>query len=256
MELNATFADLAGKHVFITGGGSGIGAALTEGFVRQGSNVGFNGLSDHEPFAQQMRGIGSGDAHYIEADNRDIDALYAAMDQAIEKFGPIDVMVNNAARDDRHGLQDWDVEDWNQSIFTNLRPQHFTAKKVAPSMIERGGGVIINLSSISYMMGNEGYPAYVSAKAGITGLTRGLARELGHHGIRVNAVMPGWIFTERQEEKWATPEGIAAQLERQCLKRKLMPIDMVEPVLFLASKASGAMTSQSVIVDGGVVFGA
>ncbi|MEO0635673.1 MAG: SDR family oxidoreductase [Pseudomonadota bacterium] len=256
MELNASFHDLKGKHVFITGGGSGIGAALTEGFVRQGSNVGFNGLSDHEPVAERMRSIGPGSAHYIEADNRDIDALYAAMDEAIARFGPIDVMVNNAARDDRHKLQDWDVEDWNNSIFTNLRPQHFTAKKVAPSMIERGEGVIINLSSISYMMGNAGYPAYVSAKAGITGLTRGLARELGPHGIRVNAVMPGWIFTERQEDLWATPEGVEGHIERQCLKRKLMPIDMVEPVLFLASKASGAMTSQSVVVDGGVVFGA
>jgi NAD(P)-dependent dehydrogenase (short-subunit alcohol dehydrogenase family) len=256
MKLNATYHDLKGKHVFITGGGSGIGASLTEGFIASGCKVSFVGLSDANDFCDEIASRYDGNRpHFMTCNIQDIDKLHEAMDEAAEKFGPINILLNNAARDDRHELQDYSVEDWDQSIATNLRPHYFTAKKAAPGMIEAGEGVILNMSSISYMMGNAGYPAYVAAKAGINGLTRGLARELGPHNIRVNAVMPGWILTERQRELWVTEEGLAGHLERQCLKRELEPLDMVEPILFLASNASAAITSQGIVVDGGVVFG-
>ncbi len=167
--------------------------------------------------------------------------------------GPIDVLVNNAASDNRLLLADYSAEQWDASININLRPHFFTAQAVADEMRQSGGGSIINFSSISYMMGNAGYPAYVATKAGITGLTRGLARELGPHNIRVNALMPGWVLTDRQRELWVTDEALAAHLARQCLPEALQPEDIVAPTLFLASSASRMMTGQALVVDGGVV---
>ena len=253
MTKTCTFHDLAGKSVFITGGGSGIGASLTEGFLEQGAKVAFVQRSDADDFVAEMLEKHGTAPRFIPCDITDIAALKNAMRKAAESHGPITVLVNNAANDMRHTLADYGPEEWDQSQAINLRPHFFTAQEAAPGMKAAGGGSIVNFSSVSYMMGNAGYPAYVAAKAGITGLTRGLARELGPDRIRVNALMPGWVLTERQMDKWATPEGLAAHLERQCLKEHLAPRDVVDATLFLASDASRMMTGQALVVDGGVV---
>jgi len=249
----ATFHDLKGQSVFITGGGSGIGAALTEGFLAQGAKVAFVQRSDAHSFAGEMFEKHKNRPLFIPCDLTDVPALQAAMAQAAEAHGPITRLVNNAANDTRHQIDDYSVEDWDKGQAINLRPHFFTAQAAAPGMRKAGYGAIVNFSSISYMMGNAGYPGYVAAKAGITGLTRGLARELGPDGIRVNALMPGWVLTDRQMELWATPEGLAAHLERQCIPEHLAPRDIVDATLFLCSEASRMITGQSIVVDGGTV---
>lgn len=249
----AIFADLQGASVFITGGGSGIGAALTEGFLQQGAKVAFVQRTDASEFCDAMEAKYGVRPLFILCDIVDIEALKAALQQAVDAHGSIKVLINNAAVDNRHSLQDYNVADWDQALNVNLRPHFFTAQWVAAGMKALGGGSIINLSSISYLMGNAGYPAYVAAKAGITGLTRGLARELGVDNIRVNTLLPGWVMTERQKELWVTPEALDEHIAKQCLKTLLQPEDMIAPSLFLASEASRAMTGQALVVDAGVV---
>ncbi|MDI5892880.1 SDR family NAD(P)-dependent oxidoreductase [Halomonas rhizosphaerae] len=246
-----TFGDLKGQSVFITGGGSGIGAALTEGFLAQGARVAFVGLSDAGEFCDAMEAKYANRPLFIECDIRDVAALEAAVARARETHGPIGVLVNNAARDTRHSLEEWSVEEWDDAIATNLRPQFFTAQQVAPDMRALGGGAIINLSSNSVHLGLSGYPTYVTAKAGILGLTRALARELGGDAIRVNCLIPGWVMTERQKALWVNDADLKECLEQQCLKEAIPVEDMVGPCLFLASNASRMMTGQELIVDGG-----
>ncbi|MGR3722525.1 SDR family NAD(P)-dependent oxidoreductase [Abyssibius alkaniclasticus] len=253
MERFATFHDLAGKHVFITGGGAGIGASLSEGFLAQGASVSFVQRSDSSAFVADMAAKYGNAPLFIQCDITDIAALQAAIAQAVNAFGPVNVLVNNAANDTRHSLAEITPESWDAGQNVNLRPHVFGAQAVAPGMAAAGGGSIINFSSISYMMGNAGYPGYVAAKAGITGLTRGLARELGPQKIRVNALMPGWVLTERQMKLWATEEGLAAHLEKQCLKEHLAPRDVMDATLFLASDAARMITAQALVVDGGTV---
>ncbi len=248
-----TFHDLDGASVFITGGGSGIGADLTLGFLAQGARVAFVQRSDATAFVARAEAETGRRPLFIPCDVTDVAALHAAMDQAAAAHGAIRVLVNNAANDSRHTLESVSVADWNASLSVNLRPHFFTAQKAAPGMRAMGGGSIVNFSSISYMMGNAGYPVYATAKAAITGLTRSLARELGPDRIRVNALMPGWVLTERQLDLWADPESLAAHLERQCLKEHLAPADIVAGTLFLASDASRMMTGQALVIDGGVV---
>lgn len=248
-----TFHDLAGRSVFITGGGSGIGAALTEGFVEQGAKVAFVQRSDATAFVDAVADRLGARPLFIACDITDTAALQAAMARAAEAHGPITVLVNNAANDSRHNLASLDSDAWDRNQAVNLKPHVFTAQAAAPGMKAAGGGSIINFSSISYMMGNGDYPSYVAAKAGITGLTRGLARELGPDRIRVNALMPGWVLTQRQVDLWATPDSLEAHLARQCLKEHLVERDIVDATLFLASGASRMMTGQALVVDGGVV---
>ncbi len=249
----ATFHDLHGASVFITGGGSGIGAALTEGFLEQGARVAFVQRSDATAFCDEMEAKHGARPLFLPCDITDIPALQTAMAEAARQNGAITVLVNNAANDTRHTLADTTVDAWDKGQAINLRPHFFSTQTAAPAMIAAGGGSIINFSSISYMMGNDGYPGYVAAKSGITGLTRGLARELGPHRIRVNALMPGWVLTQRQMDLWATPEGLAEFLKRQCLPDHLVERDIVDAVLFLASNTSRMMTGQALVVDGGVV---
>ena len=255
MARTATFHDLDGRSVFITGGGSGIGASLTEGFLGQGCRVAFVQRSDASDFA-----AGLGDRHgnaplFIPCDVTDVTALQAAMAEAAAAHGPITVLVNNAANDARHPVEGYSPEQWDRSQAVNLRPHFFTIQAAAPGMRAAGGGAIVNYSSISYLMGAEGYLSYVAAKAGITGLTYGFARTLGPDNIRVNAILPGAVLTERQLELWVTPEGAHEFLDRQCLKENLYPPDLVGPTLFLASDASRMVTGQTLVVDGGVVHG-
>ena len=251
--MTATFPDLKGQSVFITGGGSGIGAALTDGFMGQGAKVAFVQRSDASIFAAEMLDKYGVEPFHLACDIANVPTLQAAMEMAADQHGAITVLVNNAANDTRHDLPGTSVEDWDQGMAVNLRPHFFTAQNAALGMKAAGGGAIINFSSISYMMGNAGYPGYAASKAAITGLTRSLARELGPDRIRVNALMPGWVLTDRQIELWATPEDLAAHLDRQCLKEHLKPADIVEATLFLASSASRMMTGQALVVDGGVV---
>jgi NAD(P)-dependent dehydrogenase (short-subunit alcohol dehydrogenase family) len=253
MKLDAHFDDLKGQSVFITGGGSGIGAWLTEGFVSQGAKVAFVQRSDATELCDRLEKKHGNRPLFMACDITDIDALRSCIGRARAENGPITVLVNNAASDNRHELHEFSVDDWDSAININLRPHFFTAQEVAGDMRQAGHGSIINFSSISYMMGNAGYPAYVASKSAITGLTRGLARELGVDNIRVNAVMPGWVLTDRQRDLWVTPEALEGHIERQCLKQEILPEDIVAPTLFLASSASKMMTSQALVVDGGVV---
>jgi NAD(P)-dependent dehydrogenase (short-subunit alcohol dehydrogenase family) len=249
----ATYPDLKGASVFITGGGSGIGASLTEGFLRQGAKVAFVQRSDATAFADKMEKATGNRPLNLVCDITDVAQLRAAIAQAAATHGPVTVMINNAANDKRHATLEVDEAfwDWSQSI--NLKAYFFGCQAAIEGMRAAGGGSIINMSSISYMMGNAGYPAYTTANGGITAMTRSLAREFGPDRIRVNALAPGWVLTDKQLEMWASPEDLDAHMERMCLKEHLRPEDIVGGTLFLASNASRAMTGQTLVIDGGVV---
>lgn len=253
MQDLPNFPDLHGASVFITGGGSGIGAALTEGFLRQGARVAFVQRSDASDFCDEMMVQTGHRPLFIQCDITETEALRTAIAKAAEVHGPITVLVNNAANDMRHATLDVTEEFWNWSLAINLKSYFFAAQAVIPGMKAAGGGAIINFSSISYMMGNAGYPVYTTANSGINGLTRSLAREFGPDRIRVNALAPGWVLTQKQKDLWVTPEGLKAHLDRQCLSDPLEPGDIVGGCLFLASKASRMMTGQALVIDGGVV---
>lgn len=250
---SAQFPDLAGKSVYITGGGSGIGAVLTDAFMAQGARVAFVQRSDASAFVAEMEAKHGQAPHFMACDITDIDRLKATIAEAADQHGPINVLINNAANDQRHDTLEVDEAywDWCQSI--NLKPYFFAAQAVIPGMQAMGGGVIINFSSISYMMGNGAYPGYTAANAAITGLTRSLARDFGPDHIRVNAIAPGWTLTQKQRDLWVTPEGLKAHMDRQCIPDELLPEDIAGPCLFLASDAARMLTSQVIAVDGGVV---
>jgi galactose dehydrogenase len=247
------FPDLRGASVFITGGGSGIGAALTEGFLRQGARVAFVQRSDATGFCNLMERETGNRPLFLPCDITDLSALSHAISSAALAHGPVSVLVNNAANDQRHKTLETDEAFFDWSIAINLKAYFFATKAVIPGMQAAGGGSIINFSSISYMMGNAGYPVYTAANSAINGLTRSLAREFGPDRIRVNALAPGWVLTQKQKDKWVTPEGLRAHLDRQCLTDPLEPQDMVGGCLFLASGVSRMMTGQALVIDGGVV---
>ncbi|WP_376702500.1 SDR family oxidoreductase [Mesorhizobium sp. ISC25] len=253
MMPSARFADLEGASVLITGGGSGIGAALTEGFVRQGAKVAFIDIADRPSLALADRldkELGRRPL-YLKTDIRDIEALRLSVAKAAEAHGDVTVLVNNAAQDDRHAVEDVTVEFWDNNHAINLRPHFFSAQAVAPGMKRAGGGSIINFTSTSFLINHPDMPAYTAAKAGIVGLTKGLAGKLGVDGIRVNAIAPGWVITERQRKLWVTEQALAAHVAKQCIKEVMQPEDIVGTVLFLASDASRMLTAQMLIVDGG-----
>lgn len=253
MNNQAIFPDIKGQSVFITGGGSGIGAALTDGFLAQGAKVAFVQRSDATQFCAEMHTKHGTSPLHISGDISNLKALQNAIQAAAKAHGPISILVNNAANDERHTTEAVTEEYWDQSMAINLKAYFFACQAVLAHMRAAGQGTIINFSSISYLMGNAEYPAYTAANAGIVGMTRSLAREYGPHNVRVNAIAPGWVMTEKQQRLWVTPEALAAQHERQCLKQSIQPEDIVAPVLFLASNASRMVTGQLLAVDGGVV---
>ncbi|WP_018898607.1 SDR family oxidoreductase [Rhizobium sp. 2MFCol3.1] len=253
-ELGAQYPEFRDRSVVVTGGGSGIGAAIVEGFARQGAKVSFIDIAEDESHALVDR-LSRDSLHPVRfhhADLRDVAAIRATIEAIVAHSGPIGVLVNNAARDDRHDFDEVTPEYWDNNQATNLRHVFFAAQAVAPSMREAGGGAIINMSSIAFMLNMPDFPAYTTAKAAIIGLTKSLAGKLGPDNIRVNCILPGMIVTERQMKLWLTEEGIAGMIERQCIKRVLQADAIVGPCLFLASDGASAVTAQSLIVDGGI----
>ena len=256
-EMNkiTRYRDLEGKRVFITGGGSGIGAYLTAAFALQGARVSFVSLRE-EPaqlLCDQIEAHTGYRPYFTACDIRDLNALEESMKESVATLGGLDVLINNAARDTRHSITSFTPEQWDDALNTNLRPQFFAVQWATQEMEKAGSGSIINLGSISANLALAGYPAYVTAKSAIVGLTRAAARELGGKNIRVNALIPGWIMTERQKRLWVTEEAIEECMAEQSLKFALQGEDLVESALFLASHASRAITGQQLIVDGGRV---
>jgi NAD(P)-dependent dehydrogenase (short-subunit alcohol dehydrogenase family) len=250
--MAATYSDLAGKVVIVTGGGSGIGEAIVRRFAEQKSKVAFIDIKESQPLVDELTQAG-GTVHFEQTDLTDIAALRAAVGRIRDAFGPVQVLVNNAAHDERHATEDVTPEYWDDRIAVNLKHQFFAAQAVLPDMKASGGGSIVNFGSVSWMVGQGGMAAYTAAKSAVLGLTRSLARDYGPHNIRVNAVAPGWIMTQRQLEKWMTPEGEAELMQRQCLKRRLVPDELAKFTLFLASDEASACTNQHYVVDGGWV---
>jgi NAD(P)-dependent dehydrogenase (short-subunit alcohol dehydrogenase family) len=239
--------------VFVTGGGSGIGAAHVAHFAAQGARVAFVDIAD-EPSTALVAAIekaGHPAPFFQHCDLRDIAALQAAIRTAGERIGPITVLVNNAAHDQRHKFEDVTVEYWDERQAVNLRHQFFAIQAVAPMMRAAGGGSIVNFGSVSWRSRQGGMPAYTTAKAAVEGLTRGMARDLGPDRIRVNCVIPGWVMTERQIALWLTPEAETKLIDEQCLKEKLAPDDLARMVLWLAADDSRMCTGQMWIVDAG-----
>ena len=251
--MTAIYEDLKNKRVFVTGGGSGIGASIVEHFCEQGSEVYFIDINEKasNKLVLECKNKNFSVPTFIKCDLLNIKDLQKTISKIIDNNGAIDVLINNAANDERHSIDEVTEEFWNERININLRHYFFTVQSVKKAMIANKGGSIINIGSASWMIGQGGMAAYTAAKSGVVGLTRSFARDLGEFDIRVNSVVPGWVMTERQVEKWLTPESEADMLKKQCLKHKLMPSDIAKTVLFFGSDASSGCTNQDYVVDKG-----
>lgn len=252
------YSDLKNQHVFITGGASGIGAGLVEAFLLQGCGVSMVDIDEEGARRlidrlNRQKKFDLNKLNFYPVDLLQINALKQAIQQATQNSGPVDILINNAANDQRHETETVKEEKWDELIAINLKPFFFSVQAVIPSMKKQGQGVILNLSSNAYLLGITGYPAYVSAKAGIVGLTKTLARELGEYGIRVNALLPGWVMTEKQKQLWVTDESLNDCLREQCLKTTVEVEDISEIAVFLASRSARMITGQNIVVDGGRV---
>ena len=247
--MSAIYPDLNGRTVLVTGGAGGIGEAIARAFHAQGCRVGVLDLdaARGEALAAEL----GPRLTFVACDLTDVPALKAAVAAVRAALGPVHVLVNNAAHDERHATLEVTEAYWDQRMAVNLKHQFFAAQTVLPDMIAASGGAIINLGSTSWMIGQGGMAAYTACKSAVLGLTRSLARDFGPHGVRVNAVAPGWIMTERQLALWVTPETEQEIYRNQCLKRRLVPDDVARVVVFLASDAAGAVTNQHYVVDGG-----
>lgn len=246
--MNAIYPSLADRCVFITGGASGIGAIMVEAFHLQGAKVAFVDLArpDGEALAARLPG-----SWFAPCDVTDATALQAAIAAAAAALGGISVLINNVANDTRHQALKTSAEAWRANLAVNLDPVFIAATAAAPGMKAAGGGVILNLSSINALLGPAGMPGYVAAKGAVNALTKALAREWGPDNIRVNAISPGWVITERQLQLWLTPQAEAAWMEQVALKRRIQPEDVAALALFLASDDAAMITGQNLIIDGG-----
>ena len=254
MKEGAVYPSLLGKRVIVSGGGSGIGAAMVEAFAGQGARTAF---VDVETTASEMLCSKLGDCAFPPefrlCDITDTDRYVATLGDLFETIGGCDVLVNNAARDDRHGWEDVTPDYYDERIATNLRHMFFAIQAVAPDMVAAGRGSIINMGSNSWWGAGGGMPVYTTAKAAVHGMTRSFARDLGPHRIRVNTVVPGWVMTERQKQLWVTPEKLEAQLRRQCLPDPIDPVYLARMVLFLASDDSAMCTANNFMVEAGSI---
>jgi NAD(P)-dependent dehydrogenase (short-subunit alcohol dehydrogenase family) len=247
----AVYPSLAGKRVIVSGGGTGIGEGIVEAFARQGAAVAFVDVQDAPSEALVARLADAAIVPlYIHCDIRDCADYGAKIGRIVDKLGGCDVLVNNAANDDRHDVEEVTPAYWDERMAVNLKHQFFAAKAVLPAMKAAGGGSIINLGSISWHLGLPDLTLYQTAKAAIEGLTRSLARELGRCGIRVNAVIPGNVQTPRQMQ-WYTPEGEAEIVAAQCLEGRIQPVDIAAMALFLASDDARYCTAHNYWVDAG-----
>jgi NAD(P)-dependent dehydrogenase (short-subunit alcohol dehydrogenase family) len=249
----ARYPSLADRVVLITGGATGIGASIVEHFVAQAAKVAFLDLDQDagDALVSTLAGRGPHAPLFVACDLCDIAALQAAIERVRSHFGPISVLVNNAANDQRHDMDSVSVASWDAGVAVNLRHQFFAAQAVASDMRALHDGSIINLGSISWMIKQGGMPVYTTSKSAIQGLTHSLARDLGPHGIRVNTLVPGWVMTEKQLRLWVT-EASARQIdENQCLRGRLEPADIARMALFLAADDSRMCTAQAFIVDAG-----
>ncbi|AOJ08836.1 3-oxoacyl-ACP reductase [Burkholderia mayonis] len=248
----ACYPSLAGRTVLITGGATGIGASFVEHFARQDARVAFVDLDARAGEALAARLADATHAPvFVACDLTDVAALRGAIDTIRAHIGPIAVLVNNAANDVRHAIGDVTPESFDAGIAVNLRHQFFAAQAVIDDMKQLGGGSIVNLGSIGWMLKNAGYPVYATAKAAVQGLTRALARELGPFRIRVNSLVPGWVMTDKQRRLWLDDAGRAAIKAGQCIDAELLPGDLARMALFLAADDSRMITAQDVVVDGG-----
>jgi NAD(P)-dependent dehydrogenase (short-subunit alcohol dehydrogenase family) len=248
------YASLDGAVVFITGGASGIGAEIVKAFVEQGSKVGFVDI-DRERGAALAKELGSNGStvRFESCDLRDIPDLQRAFAALAGQIGPATVLVNNAARDDRHPWQDVTSDYYDERIAANIKHMFFAIQAVAPGMIAAGKGSIVNFGSNSWWEASGGMPVYTTAKAAVHGMTRAFARDLGPHRIRVNTVVPGWVMTERQKELWATPEALERHRKRQCLPDLIEPHYLARMALFLASDDAAMCTANNYMVEAGSI---
>lgn len=261
MKQLAQYSSLQGKRVFVTGGGSGIGEEIVTALVAQGAHVAFVDIASEASIALCQRlahTVSTGATPKVaplfrQCDIRDIAALQTVMAELVAEIGDFDVLVNNAANDQRHETAEVTLDYWNDRIAINQRPMFFTCQAVFAGMQRNGGGSIINVSSISWHIKAAGYPVYATSKAAVSGLTRGLAREYGAAGIRVNTVTPGWVMTQRQLDMWVDDDAKKVIKENQCLPGMLMPQHIASMVLFLAADDSAMCTAQDFIVDAGWV---
>jgi NAD(P)-dependent dehydrogenase (short-subunit alcohol dehydrogenase family) len=253
MPQFAIYPSLKDRSVFVSGGGSGIGAAIVEHFAAQGSRVGFVDIDEKASTAlvKKIAADGHRAPLFKNCDIRDIKAYQAALGEVAAAHGAITVLINNAARDDRHKLEEVTPDYWDERIAVNLRHAYFAIQAVVPGMKRAGGGSIINFSSISYHIMAANLSVYQAAKAATIGMTRGLARDLGADKIRLNSITPGWIMTQRQIDLWLTPEAEAQLMQAQCLKEKVYPPDIARMALWLASDDSRLVSAQNFVVDGG-----
>jgi NAD(P)-dependent dehydrogenase (short-subunit alcohol dehydrogenase family) len=252
--MSAIYSDLKDKVVLVTGGGSGIGETIVRQFALQQARVAFIDIA-LEPSRTVLQELTAGGARLLfeNLDLTDVAALRAGIARIKRHFGPIEILINNAANDERHATETLTEQMWDSRMAVNLKHQFFCAQAVLPDMKTAGKGVIVNLGSINWMIGQGGMAGYSAAKSAVLGLTRSLARDYGPFGIRVNAVAPGWIMTQRQLDRWVTPEAEAEIMARQCLKRKLQPAEVAKFIVFLSSDEASACTSQHYVVDGGWV---
>jgi NAD(P)-dependent dehydrogenase (short-subunit alcohol dehydrogenase family) len=254
MTASTLYPSLRGRAVFISGGSSGIGAELVRAFAAQGARVAFCGTKPDggDTLIAELAAAGHERPWYAACDVRDIPAYQAVLSQAMAALGPMRVLVNNAGRDDRHAMEDVTPEFWDDRLALNLKHYFFAIQALAPAMAAAGGGSVINMGSVSWMRGRPNLVGYTTAKAGILGLTRTLARELGPRGIRVNAIVPGAIVTERQNTLHRDTAADQAFLDAQCLKIRLDPGHVARPTLFMSADDSDGITGQHVLVDAGI----
>lgn len=257
MDLSqfARYPSLQGKTIFITGGGSGIGADTVENFLDQGSRVAFVDIDEEasRKLLARLEAQYRTQPTFIPCDIRDSKALQNAIEKTGKDLGPISVLVNNAANDQRHDWSTVTPEYWDDRMAINIKPMFFAIQAVAPQMKSLGGGSIINYGSLSWKAAMGGMPAYTTAKASTHGLTRGMARDLGKFGIRVNTIVPGWVMTERQLTLWVNEAAEKMMDEAMCLKGRVKPVDLARMTLFLASDDARMCSAQEFTVDGGWV---
>ena len=251
----AIYPSLQGRRVLITGGATGIGEALVMGFAAQGARVAFLDIQDQAAaqLAERIALNGHPKPVFLHCDMTDLDQVQSSVATAIESFEGLDVLVNNAGNDQRHTIEEVTPQLWDNLMAVNLRHQFFVTQASLPALKQSDAGSIVNMSSIAWLIPGVGMSVYITAKAGIVGLTRTVAHEVGKDNIRVNAILPGAILTEKQRRLWITPEYSAEILANQAIKRHLVPEEVVRLALFLAADDSSAITGQNHIVDGGWV---